>query len=214
MALIDEVTTMCRRLAPAGWASMLRHHGLDIEAPDLAAEYARQLEAVDRSAPGFEHFAPNGCRGVEPGDPAASLLYPRPGLSRRGGRPRRCSAARLSHPRRARPRRELRLRCSPLVAGRSVGRGRRRSGCPGCVRFGVPQRSRYAPRPARRCVPVPHCQARVGTAEAHYEPQQRGFVPFAEDPHLLRCPALSLRRLRHPPATGAGQVNRSTPGSG
>lgn len=75
MALIDEVRQVCQRLVPGGWAALLLAHGLDIEAPDLAAELARPLPDVDRSIPGFEDFALAGRRGVEPRDPALSLLY-------------------------------------------------------------------------------------------------------------------------------------------
>src|SRR5580704_17140838 len=48
--------------------------GLDIGKADLAAELARKL-AIDRSVPGFEDFSLAGTRGIEPGFPAASLLY-------------------------------------------------------------------------------------------------------------------------------------------
>jgi hypothetical protein len=46
-------------------------HDLDIA---KAAELAREL-AIDRNNPGFEDFTLTGKRGVEPGFPAASLLY-------------------------------------------------------------------------------------------------------------------------------------------
>jgi hypothetical protein len=73
--LIDDVRAVCGRLAPSGWAELLAAHGLDLAAPDLAAELARPLDAVDRSRPGFEDFALEGVRGIEPGQPARSLLY-------------------------------------------------------------------------------------------------------------------------------------------
>jgi hypothetical protein len=74
MMLIDAVKSACARLAPLGWAALLRRHDLDITRVDLAAELQREL-AVDRSVPGFEDFALTGVRGIEPGKPAASLLY-------------------------------------------------------------------------------------------------------------------------------------------
>ena len=74
MAQIDEVKAACARLAGMGWQSLLKLHDLDIAKADLAAELAREL-AIDRNNPGFEDFTLAGKRGVEPGFPAASLLY-------------------------------------------------------------------------------------------------------------------------------------------
>jgi hypothetical protein len=73
--LIETVQAACRRLEAAGWAALLRQHGLDILAPDLAAELARPLDRIDRSSPGFEDFALEGRRGIEAGQPAHSLLF-------------------------------------------------------------------------------------------------------------------------------------------
>lgn len=76
MSLIDDVHALLTRLAPRGWRSLLMAHGLDVGVPvdQLAAELARPL-VVDRTRPGFEEFALDGMRGVEPGVPARSLLY-------------------------------------------------------------------------------------------------------------------------------------------
>jgi hypothetical protein len=74
MAQIDDVKIACARLAPLGWQTLLSRHGLDIANPDLVAELSREL-AIDRSIPGFEDFTLAGKRGIEPGFPAASLLY-------------------------------------------------------------------------------------------------------------------------------------------
>ena len=74
MVQIDDVKAACARLAPLGWQTLLQRHGLDITRGDLAAELSRDL-AVDRSIPGFEDFTLVGKRGIEPGLPAASLLY-------------------------------------------------------------------------------------------------------------------------------------------
>jgi hypothetical protein len=52
----------------------MNQHGLDIETEDLESELAKPLD-VDRSVPGFEDFALEGVRGIEPGKPAFSLLY-------------------------------------------------------------------------------------------------------------------------------------------
>ena len=75
MALIDEVKTICARLAPFGWAELLKEHGLDISATNLKKELARELPQIKRRMRGFEDFALEGIRGIEPGHPARSLLY-------------------------------------------------------------------------------------------------------------------------------------------
>jgi hypothetical protein len=77
MALIDDVKKICDRLAPHGWAALLRQFGLDITAADLKQELAKELQltAAKRQAQGFEDFALEGRRGIEPGHPARSLLY-------------------------------------------------------------------------------------------------------------------------------------------
>ncbi|MEQ1808664.1 MAG: hypothetical protein ABL889_01970 [Terricaulis sp.] len=73
--LLDAVASTCARLAPHGWTELFGQHGLDITCADLGSELARRLDAIDRSAPGFEDFSAEGERGVEPGRPAHSLLY-------------------------------------------------------------------------------------------------------------------------------------------
>src|ERR671910_3193676 len=75
MTLVDDVRTVCQRLALHGWADLLAQHGLDITAPNLAEELARELTSIRRDLPGFEDFAMEGRRGIEPGRPARSLLY-------------------------------------------------------------------------------------------------------------------------------------------
>lgn len=75
MALIDDVKQLCDRIASEGWRDLLLAHGLDMAAPDLAAELAKPLNQINRDLPGFEDFAFEGQRGIEPGYPARSLLY-------------------------------------------------------------------------------------------------------------------------------------------
>ena len=75
MSLIDDVRAICDRLAPKGWAQLLAHHGLDITSADLKSELDRVLPNIDRHAAGFEDFAFEGKKGIEPGHPARSLLY-------------------------------------------------------------------------------------------------------------------------------------------
>ena len=74
MTLIDEVRMICRRLAAAGWREFLAVHGLDLEADDLRAELSKALP-VRRERPEVQDFTLAGVRGIEPGQPAASLLY-------------------------------------------------------------------------------------------------------------------------------------------
>ena len=75
MPLINEVKAVCKRLDGTGWGALLRRHGLRLGRTDLAAELARDLPTIDRSIAGFEDFTSVGRRGIEPGKPAASLLY-------------------------------------------------------------------------------------------------------------------------------------------
>lgn len=75
MALIDDVTAACERLAPEGWGDLLARHGLELGAPDLRAELLRDLPDLDRDVPGFEDFSPAGRRAIEPGHPASSVLF-------------------------------------------------------------------------------------------------------------------------------------------
>lgn len=78
MPLIDDVADVCRRLADGGWRDLLllvTDGDLDITAPDLRQELARPLARIDRTVPGFEDFAKEGDRGIEPSVPARSLLY-------------------------------------------------------------------------------------------------------------------------------------------
>ena len=72
------MTTVCQRLAPEGWRDLLlavSHDELDIAAADLSAMLAQPLSQIDRTVPGFEDFALEGTRGIEPGSPARSLLF-------------------------------------------------------------------------------------------------------------------------------------------
>jgi hypothetical protein len=75
--LIDAVGAACRRLADHGWRALLlktSRGGLDITAGDLRAELGKELR-IDRGVSGFGDFARAGNRGIEPGNPSASLLY-------------------------------------------------------------------------------------------------------------------------------------------
>jgi hypothetical protein len=81
MALIDDVKRVCDRLAGQGWRDLLllvTDGGLDIRQADAAAlrkALLAPLAKVRRTHPGFEDFAADGVRGIEPGSPARSVLY-------------------------------------------------------------------------------------------------------------------------------------------
>src|SRR6218665_1292391 len=75
MSLLSEAKTVLDKLGRAGWRNyLLETQGLDICAADLSAELSRDLN-VNRAIDGFDDFAPQGRRAIEPGDPARSLLY-------------------------------------------------------------------------------------------------------------------------------------------
>ncbi len=75
MSLVDEVGIELDKLASSGWRELLGHHGLNIEASNLRQQLLRPLNSIDRSISGFEDFAPDGVRAIEPGNPSHSLLY-------------------------------------------------------------------------------------------------------------------------------------------
>src|SRR5690349_17386828 len=81
MALFDDVRAVIQRLAPRGWKDLMAQHGLNLDAPNLAAELRRALvdgnrkSTINRALPGFEDFSLEGTAAIEPADPARSLLY-------------------------------------------------------------------------------------------------------------------------------------------
>ena len=74
-SLLDSVIRACKRLAEHGWSDLFNHHGLNIKATDLAGELLKPLQNIDRTLPGFEDFALEAYRGIEPGKPSHSLLF-------------------------------------------------------------------------------------------------------------------------------------------
>jgi hypothetical protein len=85
MALIDNVRAICADLAPDGWRDLLKAHGLDIARADLAVALREPL-TIDRTLSGFEDFSADGVRAIEPGDPDRSLLLhalASPGVTKR-----------------------------------------------------------------------------------------------------------------------------------
>ena len=81
MSLIDDVKTVCDRLAPRGWRDLLlavTNNALDISQSSrakLKTALTTPLATVDRMKPGFDDFHPTGARAITGGHPARSLLY-------------------------------------------------------------------------------------------------------------------------------------------
>ncbi len=80
MSLIERVAELCARLAPQGWGALLKSQGLDITADNAQALERALLTplgpgSIRRQQRGFEDFAQEGRRGIEPGCPSRSLLY-------------------------------------------------------------------------------------------------------------------------------------------
>ena len=73
--LLEQTREILTRLADSGWHKVFLQHGLDIKKPNLKSEFDRSLTKIKRKCPGFEDFAVNGVRGIEHGKPALSLLY-------------------------------------------------------------------------------------------------------------------------------------------
>ena len=187
MALLDEVRAVCGRLAPHGWADLLAAHGLDIAAADLRAELARPLTGIDRDVPGFEDFAAEGRRGVQPGSPARSLLFHALASPNVTQRPDGQELGEFPSP-------------AELAAVENYVFGARPPSLPDLL-----ARAAEAPlavvvfaveyRPSSQTPHQRHADlvfsrtgvARVGTAEARYDGRRRGFLPRVDDdPHALR----------------------------
>ena len=187
MSLINDVKKICDRLAPKGWGDLLAQHGLDIQASDLAGALRKKLTKIVRSAKGFEDFALEGERGIEPGHPARSLLYhalASPNVLKKVHGSSLTVFPTLAEINTvedyvfaARPRTLADLRASVNNASLSV------------VVFA------YEYRPAIQTCHKKHADlvfartgvARVGTARALYDGARRGFLPTNEnDPFSMR----------------------------
>ena len=187
--LIEESRAILRRLSDHGWSALFLQHGLDICALDLRAALSAPLK-IDRSAPGFEDFALEGCRGIEPGIPAQSLLFhglASPGVTHYRGPDGLISLA--AYP----TARELEI-LENLVYGLNpptLEEVRVRAGEEqlAIVVFAKEYRTSEATVHRRH---ADFCYSRtgvsrVGTRAARYEPEHRGFLPFVDDePRQIR----------------------------
>ena len=188
--LIDRVQAACHRLARAGWQELMLAHGINLLADDLATELLKPLESIRRDLPGFEDFALEGNRGIAPGKPAYSLLFHA-----------FASPQVLTYPSEAG---QVDLKAFPFPSEIEAVEN---------YVYGVEPPSLqdlhgsvgHAPlslvvfaceyRPAVGTVHRLHADmcfsrtgiARVGTKEAAYLPDARGYLPFAEgEPHAIR----------------------------
>jgi hypothetical protein len=187
MSLIEEVKRVCDRLAPFGWRDLLLAHGLDITATNLQQELTKELLNINRNIPGFEDFAGEGRRGIQPGNPAQSLLFhafASPNVVLNGQNTDQNAYPTLT---------ELEI-IENFVYGVQPPsledlQARAQRQLLAIVVFA----SEY--RPGAETVHRKHADmcfsrtgvARVGTAEALYDAQLRGFLPFVEgDVHAFR----------------------------
>ncbi|PCJ14828.1 MAG: hypothetical protein COB04_14275 [Gammaproteobacteria bacterium] len=186
------------------WPNLLSHHGWPISLADLQSMSTDQLESallstelkVDRSLTGFKDFISNSERLVSPGKPFASLLYHAlasphvieqadgfeikifPSIAVIEDVENYIYAARKAS-----------LEQIMIDASTLAGEDRAR------LEFAVCSFSaEYRPQPATvQLTHADHCYsrtgvARVGTSEAYYNPQLRGFSVFKEgdDAHQIR----------------------------
>jgi hypothetical protein len=73
---ILDIKRICDRLSNFGWDHLLKRHGLDILSVNLEQELHRDIsKTIDRRVPGFGDFTNAGFSGIQPYNPAMSLLY-------------------------------------------------------------------------------------------------------------------------------------------
>jgi hypothetical protein len=181
--LIEQVKLICDRLSGAGWYQLFQQHELNIKSESLQKELTKPLN-VDRSQPGFEDFSANGKCGIEPFRPAESLLF------HAFASPQVISykdSSGVEQPLTDFPTPEEICIIENYVYGitpPSITELRVRAGnFPMAV---VVFTSEY--RPAISTVHQKHADkcfsrvgiCRVGTAEAKYDSQARGYLPFVE----------------------------------
>ncbi|MGF1536854.1 MAG: hypothetical protein ACFB4J_10280, partial [Elainellaceae cyanobacterium] len=198
MPLITDIKRICDRLANAGWRALMLKHGIDIQQPteQALADALDKPVQVDRRIPGFEDFIIGTARGIEPGQPAASLLYhalAAPGVA---VVPQENTAVgALSQPITAFPTLEELDAIANYIyakANRSLEDVRRRAAelldiTPDAVQMVVGVfASEYRPAPEtphQRHADFCHSRtgvARVGTTRPAYDGELRGYRPFEE----------------------------------
>lgn len=185
--LIERVRKLCARLSGHGWGDLFKAHGLDIEATNLRDELLKPLDGMNRGLDGFQDFAREGRRGIEPGWPARSLLYHALASPQVTHAPDGAALTEFPTPA------EIEA-VENLVYGISLPSMQelrvRVNNAPLAV---VVFASEY--RPAISSLHQKHADlcfarsgvARVGTAPSQYIPEARGYLPFVEgDPYSVR----------------------------
>ena len=168
------------RLAPFGWRDLLLAHGLDITATNLKQELTKELPNINRNIPGFEDFAGEGKRGIEPGNPARSLLF------HAFGSPNVVLNAQSTNSQAYPTLAELEIIENFVYGVQPPSLQDLQVRAQGQLLAIVVFASEY--RPGSETVHRKHADvcfsrtgvARVGTAEPLYDAQLRGFLPFVE----------------------------------
>ena len=186
MPLIDEVKQVCDRLLRAdnGWKILLAKQGLDLDpslsADQLESKLSEQLSHINRTIKGFEDFAAEGTRGIEPGNPARSLLFhalASPSVTEDGEGNDLSAFPTLG---------ELETVENYVYAAKRASLADLHALADGSPLAIAVFACEYRPGPE-----TPHRKhadicfsrtgvARVGTKSSHYEPKNRGFLPWIE----------------------------------
>lgn len=208
MALIDDVRQVLSDLKPGGWNTLFAQHGIDIDATDLEAELGKALTTIDRSVPGFEDFAADAERGVEPGKLSHSLVYHA-----------------LASPAVDRQKNGTRLTIFPTlkqleVIEDYVFAAGKKSLASLAAEFGgalsvVVFACEY--RPASQTSHRRHADimfsrtgvARTGTEDASYDARLRGFVPFSSNVNSIRV--LPARYVAYLAVAKGGDASKALP---
>jgi hypothetical protein len=193
MALIDDVKQICHRLAQHGWKELLLQHRLDLTAQGLKRELGKELPNINRRLKGFEDFAHEGKRGIEPSHPTRSLLF------HAFASPNVIEAPNGTHLGSFTTFADIDLienyvygANPPSVEDLRI-RAKHLSGDDNPILALCIFSSEY--RPGLETVHQKHADkcfsrtgvCRVGTAEALYVPEVRGFLPFVDgDPYTIR----------------------------
>lgn len=218
MALIDDVKTICDRLAPLGWRDLLlavTANALDISQTTntkLRNALTATIPSIDRSRSGFEDFHPSASQAITAGVPAQSLLY-------------HALASCQVHPTAngepsSNPRHYPTLEELDTVENFIYSLAFDRTDLAGTVVAVFA----YQYRPASRTTHLRHADlawsrtgvARVGTAAANYDSSRRSFWVIPKDGSESLCVlparyAVFLARKAKPGAAGSVQGGHNGP---
>ena len=200
-SLLEKVKKVCDQLVHWGWHDILLQFGLDIDdqldSMQLKKELLKNLPNIDREINGFQDFAVEGHRGIEPGIPAQSLLYhalasPNVIKGARGEQLGKWQFPELSQIESVenyvfgvRPPsiQDLTARAKDIATRVEKSTGQAQDAFMAIAVFATEY------RPAPQTVHQNHADmcfsrtgvARVGTTGPEYDPAGRGFIPFLND---------------------------------